>query len=200
MNFRKPAIASLASLPLLLSALTPGLLAATIPNLQSPKPNRLSVVSSNGSQIAQSSARCISSFRFVRTQDGGRLNLRERPGTQSRVIGTIPNGTEVLYNIGDRSGEWAEVTIRGGQTGWVATRFLSQPTAKSISYPTNLRVKTLEGGSLNVRASVSTSSAIIDTVANGTLVKAHKPEGYWTQITTPRGVKGFVASSFLACN
>lgn len=47
-------------------------------------------------------------------------NLREKPGTSSRVLGRLEQN-EIVRTLGER-GSWARVRRDGGQTGWVAKR------------------------------------------------------------------------------
>lgn len=203
MNYQQSTITALKllSLPLCLAIAIPGLLAAS-PSSKSVS-NSLSLsTSSSNLHLAQTPnrpTRCTSGFRTVRTQDGGPLNLRERTSTQSKIITTIPNNSEVFFNVSDRTGEWSEVTIRGGKTGWVASRFLARPESIAVTYPTRMRVKTLDGGALNIRNGPSLGGSVVDTVSSGTVVTAHKFAGYWTEITTPRGTRGYVVTGYLLC-
>lgn len=142
---------------------------------------------------------CQSSFRRVKTQDGGRLNLRLYPSLRAQVIGTVPNGTEVLFNVSDRTGDWAEIEIPRMGKGWVATRFLVPTSSPNQTFNGNLRIKTLEGTPLNVRSEASLNSRVIMSLANGTTVRYSRNVGYWTEIIAPNGTKGFVSSQFLVC-
>lgn len=47
-------------------------------------------------------------------------NLREKPGTQHRVVGKLEQH-EIVRTLGQQ-GTWARVQREGGQTGWVAKR------------------------------------------------------------------------------
>lgn len=52
----------------------------------------------------------------------GRLNLRDAPGTDSVVIGSLPQGTEAVVVGRDEEGFWAEIEVReSGQRGWVSS-------------------------------------------------------------------------------
>jgi uncharacterized protein YgiM (DUF1202 family) len=203
MNYQQSAIAALKllSLPLCLAIAIPGLLAASPSSKPISSSPNLSLSSSNLhlAQTPDRPTRCTSGFRTVKTQDGSSLNLRDRPGTQSRITTTIPNNSEVFFNVSDRSGEWSEVTIRGGKTGWVASRFLARPESIAVTYPTRMRVKTLDGGALNIRNSPSLGGTVVGTVASGTTVTAHKFVGYWTEITTLSGTRGYVVTGYLLC-
>lgn len=67
------------------------------------------------------------------------LNMRNAPGTNSKVVGKLTNGTEVKYT-GNKTSEidghlWAEVKY-DGKTGWVAADYLK--TAKPQSSNSNI--------------------------------------------------------------
>lgn len=64
------------------------------------------------------------------------LNMRSDPGTGSKVVGTLTNGTKVNYT-GRKTGEidghlWAEVSY-DGKTGWVAADYLKEEKPKNSS-------------------------------------------------------------------
>ena len=60
---------------------------------------------------------------YVKTQNGGRLNLREEPNTHCKVLLKIPYGDEVLVfefvGNGWVYGHW------GGEFGYVQSRYLT---------------------------------------------------------------------------
>lgn len=55
-----------------------------------------------------------------------RLNLRAGPGTEHAVIGAVSAGDLVTPQAAE-SGGWQQVATSDGQTGYLATRFLSDP-------------------------------------------------------------------------
>ncbi len=54
----------------------------------------------------------------------GGIGLTVYDEPNGNVIGRLRDGVTVAYNVGDRSGDWAEVTGEDGTTGWVETVFL----------------------------------------------------------------------------
>ncbi|SIO43716.1 SH3 domain-containing protein [Rhodovulum sp. ES.010] len=62
---------------------------------------------------------------------GGRLNIRNAPRPSGELLGTIPNGTNVINRGGctmSDGAQWCKVQAEGGgATGWVAARFLRLP-------------------------------------------------------------------------
>ncbi len=141
--------------------------------------------------------RCRTWYRRV-TTEGGVLNVRENTDRNSRIRGTVPNGTVVLFNTGDRSGNWSEITAPGKLTGWVADRFLTYHHYGNTQFTGTMQVKTLEGGPVNLR---SPGGDVIGSVPNGTLVTTENHTvGYFANVITPEGRRGQIVTQFLICN
>lgn len=89
------------------------------------------------------------------------LNMRSAPGVNSKIVGGLPNGTEVHYT-GNKTEEidghlWAEVTY-DGKTGWVAADYLKTAKPQNDSIPTA------------VTTQKSAQSISIDSVNNGSKI------------------------------
>lgn len=164
---------------------------------------------------------------FVSTNDGTALNVRATNSTQSQVIGSLPQGSQVLMHVSDRSGEWFEVSASGGVRGWVAAAYLIDPNgyraASSVpakvapapapapaphsyynegygdDYATyyDLQIQTMDGDPLNLRSGPTTSAGVIQAIPNGTYLSYLDEVGRWTQVQTGDGVVGYVASDYL---
>lgn len=57
------------------------------------------------------------------------LNVRREPLTTAEVITQVKKGTELSVLTADES--WTKVRLEGGETGWVASRFVSDGAATS---------------------------------------------------------------------
>lgn len=151
--------------------------------------------------VAQKSQQCLSSFHLVRTNQGDPLNVREQPNMRARIVGKLPYGTDVIVNLYDRTGEWAEVSAPKGKTsGWVAARYLQKAAVGGELPNGKMRVKTLDGDRLNIRSQPVLNAKVLGTVRNNTTVTFLGYEGNWTKIIAPNGIQGYVASQYLACN
>lgn len=139
---------------------------------------------------------CRTWYRRV-TTEGGVLNVRDNTDTNARIRGTVPNGTVVLHNVSDRSGNWSEITAPGGLTGWVSERFLTYHHFGNRQFTGSMQVKTLEGGPVNLR---SPSGEVIGSVPNGTRVTVEDRRGYFANVITPQGRRGQIVTQFLICN
>lgn len=70
----------------------------------------------------------------VSTPQGGRLRLRKRASTSSKVISKYKPGTKVVQL--STSGSWSKVAVcKGGATGWMWTAYLQYVETKTESAP-----------------------------------------------------------------
>ncbi|WP_445002620.1 SH3 domain-containing protein [Exiguobacterium alkaliphilum] len=131
------------------------------------------------------------------------LNVRQGAGTGFALVTTIPNGTTVTAT--KQSGSWVYVTYNG-KSGYVSTGFLKQTTtAPSAPVAPNLGDAgagntdvdyVVNTPSLNVRASATTSSAIIGSVTAGQTLRVVQTSNGWHQIYIGN-TTGFVSASFV---
>lgn len=175
--------------------------------------------------LAQSSAmagRNANHYTVV-TNDGSRLNVRARNSMQSAIVGSIPDGTQVLMHISDRSGEWLEVSAPGKIRGWVSAQYLidyqghiASPSLRAagdrlasstradaaarIRQGRRYRVKTMDGDALNLRNQPQLNGRVIMTLPNGSSVTEVGVVGRWTQIVTADGTQGYVATDYLVAH
>ncbi|HYG59511.1 MAG TPA: stalk domain-containing protein [Symbiobacteriaceae bacterium] len=70
--------------------------------------------------LGQESAAAAPAAARLQVIDGP-LNVRRLPSLQAPILSTVSLGT--VLDVIRHSGDWAEVRLTGGRTGWVATRF-----------------------------------------------------------------------------
>lgn len=140
---------------------------------------------------------CQSNFRVA--QSTGPLFVRDYPSLAAAVVTSVASGTEVLYTTRDRSGAWAEIALPDGQLGWVENRLLGPSPVNSRQFTGTVEVKTLDGGPINLRAEPALRAEVITLLPPGTVLTYLSNEGYWSAVTTPDGLSGYVASLFLVC-
>jgi len=118
----------------------------------------------------------------------GRVNLRTEPSTDSNAIGVVDSGASVEVLEHNPAG-WSKVQV-GNSTGFIRSDFLRFPIGDT---PATFQTT----GGVNMRASASTDSNILRTVAGGTNVEVteHNPAG-WSSVTIG-GTSGFIRSDFL---
>ncbi len=132
----------------------------------------------------------------------GSLNFRDQPQIPSRIMGTIPKGTEIL--VINRGLTWSQV-FWSGLTGYVQTGFLSfgedpdptpAPTPDGAAGGETARVNT-GTGSLNLRETPSLTARRLASIPQNDYVQVIRRTDIWTQCTY-MGMTGYVMSTYLA--
>lgn len=63
-------------------------------------------------------------YRVVGVQNS--LNVRQGPGTNTRVVGQLGPNQKVMVTSRSPDGQWCQIQFGpGGQTGWVSARYLA---------------------------------------------------------------------------
>ncbi|MBR2925666.1 MAG: SH3 domain-containing protein [Clostridia bacterium] len=119
---------------------------------------------------------------------GGKLNLRQEPSLEAKVLGQYPTGT--WMNVHEETGEWSKVTVNGKQ-GYVMSKFLTDGASSGTLY-----VKTNTGVGLNLREEPSMSGAIITSFKSGTAVKVLSRGTEWSKVQVGDAV-GYMSNRFL---
>ena len=131
------------------------------------------------------------------------IYLYKEPKTSAATVATLQNG-QVVTRI-NNSGQYVSdgkvfdgILLVTGKKGFVLRENLNTSDFSNV-----YRVKTSSGNGVNVRASKSTSSTRVTGIDEGGLVtvleKGTTLENgyYWSYITAPDGIKGYVASNLL---
>jgi len=127
----------------------------------------------------------------------GSLNLRSSASTGAQVLTRIPTGAVLcVFSV---SGGWAQVQY-GAQSGYASTDFLSL----SSSYPGEITVSSSSAmvhipsgsGSVNLRQTASTTSAVVTTIPHGESVEIITNDGSWCQARYGSN-QGYIMCSFL---
>jgi len=129
--------------------------------------------------------------------------LYKEPKTSSTTAATLQNG-QVVTRI-NNSGKYVSdgkifdgILLANGKKGFVLRENLNTSDFSNV-----YKVKTSSGNGVNVRASKSTSSTRVTGIDEGGLVtvleKGTTLENgyYWSYVTAPDGIKGYVASNLL---
>ena len=131
------------------------------------------------------------------------ISLYKEPKTTANSIATLQNG-QVVTRI-NNSGQYVSdgktfdgILLANGKKGFVLRDNLNTSDFSKV-----YKVKTSSGNGVNVRSSKSTSSSRVTGIDEGGLVtvleKGTTLENgyYWSYITAPDGIKGYVASNLL---
>ncbi len=135
---------------------------------------------------------------YATVSASGTLNLRESASMSARVVTTIPNGA--VLPVFEQLAGWAKVQY-GAQTGYASTDFLvfSSTYPGQVADPSgNAATVTLASGSgtVNLRASASTSGQVLARLPHGTVVTALRDDGAWCQVYV-NGTYGYIMSAYL---
>lgn len=151
---------------------------------------------------------CYTAFYQIIRPDEAGIEVQSESGER---IQRIDNGALVLFLSAPAQGTRVPVALPGGAVGYVEEEYLAPAEIGGVTYSGRMQVKTLDGGTVNVRRDPSLEAPVIDTLADGTWVTevgfaSTLPDGTvsrevelgeWSEISSP--VQGFVARRFLVC-
>ena len=142
-------------------------------------------LSSSGSSSGSSSSSSSSgSGQKVYHVSSASLNMRYGAGTGYGVKATLYRGC--AFRVLESSGNWYRISTFSGVTGWV-----------SKSYVSSGATATVKAGSLNMRASASTSGKVIKSLGYGAKVTVSRVIGNWARVTSG-GQTGYVSLNYLS--
>lgn len=139
---------------------------------------------------------------YVRTSNGGSLNLRAYPGTDAGVLAQIPNGSALSVLL---KGNAYWMVSYSGQTGFVDVSYITEHSSGSLppvspSTPTTTAgtaiVQTGNSGKLNLREQAYANAGILGRYSNGTAVTVLQKGAAWSYVEV-KGQKGYMMSKFL---
>ena len=117
------------------------------------------------------------------------LYLRESPGGE--IITTLPQDTMVA--VLNNSSSWYKV-VANGKEGYVSSEFLTGSLTTDFSLGS---AKIVCDTSVNFRSQPNTSSSVLASLRNGTVVSVTGVQGGWFKVTYS-GQKGYVHPDYLS--
>ena len=130
---------------------------------------------------------------YITLSSSGKVNVRESPSTQSRVITTARNN-EIIRVI-HKQGNWYKVNIEAGDIGYLG--YIHNSMLKKV---TEFSIYSKEGYT-NFRSKPSSSSKVIARLENGEEVFAINKTGDWYYVTLwDSDIYGYVHQSQLQRN
>lgn len=117
------------------------------------------------------------------------LYLRESPGGE--IITTLPQNTMVA--VLNSSSSWYKV-VANGKEGYVSSEFLTGSLTTDFSLGS---AKIVCDTSVNFRSQPNTSSSVLASLRNGTVVSVTGVQGGWFKVTY-NGQKGYVHPDYLS--
>jgi len=133
------------------------------------------------------------------------VDVRAGAGTGA-VVARVARGATVVGKPGDESGTWRRVTS-GRTTGWVPAASIGPTKPAPVSTPTAPKppapqpsapqptTRYVTAASLNLRASASTSSAVVARLPKGTKLAVASTSGGWLKVTA-NGRTGWVSAQY----
>ena len=131
------------------------------------------------------------------------VNIRESPSLDALVTDQMEINKE--YPIIRTEGDWVELQLADGKSGWVASYLVIKKEKSSDQanlaneendHHSSAIIASVLEDAINVRKEPTTSSAIIGKVAKDAKIQIVDEKGDWTQIQYS-GNKGWIKSSFL---
>ena len=155
----------------------------------------------------------------VEMSSGSTLNVRSQPSTQGEILGYLENGD--MMPLQSESGDWYQIEIDEGLSGWISKKFSSTRKVDSIaSLPKSEPEETMESeltplgekpkppenamvvvtvseeSTLNVRSLPSSDGAIVDMLFGGDKLPLVKEEGDWFQVLFEDETTGWISKKF----
>lgn len=140
-----------------------------------------------------------SDIRYVYTENGGRLNMRDQPSTIGSIIEQVPSGTRVTILQEDEN--WSKISS-GEKTGYVMSRYLATSKKKDTgekwqSVSRSMYVNTRDKKSLHLREEASRASRSLALIKNGSMVNVTAVSASWARVNVD-GKDGYMMLSFLS--
>ena len=121
--------------------------------------------------------------------DSSPLSVRSLASTSSAKLTTLSKGS--LVTLISKSGSWWYVEYSDGRYGYCHQDYISQLTSSKSAYVN------ISGGKLNVRASGSKSSSVIDALYKGDSAVILSETNGWSRILYDGVKTGYVYSAYL---
>ena len=130
--------------------------------------------------------------------DAVTLNLRQGPGLNHAVIGSLKKGELVEGLAVSADNQWAQVRKSAGVTGWASLTYLTKISAPPPPSPTDVEM-IVTTDTLNIRSGPGTGYSIIGQVHRGEAVTYlnASPAWDWVNIKTKENQTGWCSSRYL---
>lgn len=128
---------------------------------------------------------------YLISENGGSINIREKPDKKSTVVDQVPSGTEVtLLEAGT---EWSKIRT-DTVTGYVQNTFISGMPGAQTAFA---YVVSPDSMSVNLRESSSKSSRVMDQLVTGTKVEVLSAGTTWSEVSVG-GKTGYIMNMYLS--
>lgn len=114
------------------------------------------------------------------------LNVRSGPGTEYDRVDKVMEGT-MLSVLGEK-GEWTEVKLSNGTTGWVMSQYIRLEGNSWIKSTTD---------QLNVRSKPNSSASIVQVINKNDIFEQLDQQGNWVEIRLSDKQTGWVNEKYI---
>ncbi|HAV78856.1 MAG TPA: hypothetical protein DCX53_16010 [Anaerolineae bacterium] len=130
--------------------------------------------------------------------DANSLNLRQGPGTNYAVIGSLKKSELVGGLAVSSSGGWAQIRKADGTTGWASLKYMTKIAAPLPASPDDIYM-IVKADTLNVRSGPGTGYSIIDKVHRGDRIiyLSATPDWGWVNVKIKSNKTGWCSSKYL---
>lgn len=133
---------------------------------------------------------------YAAPTNGGWYLLHARYG---HGVGMSQRGAQYMANIGKTYRDILAFYYPGATLGTMAYVFPETVgTTQSSSAQTSYSTGTVTGGSVNVRATASTSGSVLETLSQDTQVTLLGMTGEWYFVSAPSGSQGYIRYDYIA--
>jgi N-acetylmuramoyl-L-alanine amidase len=136
---------------------------------------------------------------------GSSVNVRSGPGTNYKISGSALRGDN--FEVAGKSGDWYQIKLPGGSTGWIAASLLSvsgsaagQAVSNASTAPAAIGQAVVKGTTLNLRSGPGTSYKQTGRLSQGAVLQVLEKSGDWYRVKTSAGATGWVAAWLVAVN
>jgi uncharacterized protein (TIGR02594 family) len=131
--------------------------------------------------------------------DASTLNLRQGPGLNYAVIGSLKQGETVTGLAVSGDNQWAQIRKTNGITGWSSLKYLTKVTPPSEPTPTDVKM-TVTAATLNFRSGPGEGYPVTGQLKSGEVVMYLNatPDWKWVNIKTGANATGWASSRYLS--
>jgi len=140
------------------------------------------------------------------------LNVRSGPGTTFSRITTVAMNS--LLSVQQKQGDWLQVRLPSGQTGWVAGQHTAAVTTSAPATPPATNMPTtpptatpnmpsssemtavVNTGILNVRSGPGADFELLTSVARNSRLPVLQSQGDWLEVLLPSSQTGWIQGEF----
>lgn len=140
--------------------------------------------------VKNTSVSAASNSIAVVSSEGG-LNVREKPSTDSAVLGMLNTNDQV--NVVSEQNGWAQIQYQG-RNAWVSSDYITIRNSTTKSASKDLQSISIRENETNIRNKPDLSGSVLEKADSGETYEIEGVQGDWYQVKTSNGSTGYVAN------